>query len=121
MQRNDFEMFCLYYLGLNRNWEYRFLNANQIAKELNWTVNQLMAALQQLHIHPDTVLNTDFPLARHQVDIQLAADYLPGTHLQQMAQGIYDEFVRAAGKRRDWLAEIERERDADRHKKFDKR
>ena len=117
MRPDRFEMFCLYYLGLNRAGEYRFLNANQIARELNWTVGELMGTLQKLNIHPDTVLNTEFPLARHQVDVQLAADHYGPPDLQDMAGRIFEEFTRSMGRKRDWLGEIEREREADRDAK----
>ena len=82
MQQKRFEMFCLYYLGLNPQGEYRFLNANQVARQFNWTVDQLMTTLRKLDIHPDTVLNTDFPLARRQVDIHQCFSRLQSPSLQ---------------------------------------
>lgn len=114
MASDPFELFCLYYLGLTPEGAYRFANANQLAARLNCTVDDLMGALKGHGLHPDTVLNTDFPLARYQVDVQIAAENASPEWMRDFAQRIYAEFLGHVGKRRDWLAEIEREKQADR-------
>ena len=114
MRDDPFALFCLYYLGLNPVGQYRFANANQIAKQLNWTVADLLTVLSRHGLHPDTVLNTDFPLARHQIDIQLAAEGEPPHALHARAAQIYEQFRLHVGKRRDWLKEIEEEQERDR-------
>ena len=113
MSNDPLELFCLYYLGLTPQGEYRFANANRIAKHFNCTVDDLMGALRKHDLHPDTVLNTDFPLARHQVDIQIAAETETAATLKEFASRIYTDFRNKTGKARDWLAEIEREKQAD--------
>jgi DNA-binding transcriptional LysR family regulator len=106
-----FEIFSLYYLGLSPGGEVRFRNANQVAKLYNWTAQMLLDFLRQHELHPDVVLNTDFPLASHQVDLQLAVGRENPEQLRERAQRIYEDFVRVAGQRkRDWLKEIEEER-----------
>lgn len=117
MQPGPFTLFCLYYLGISPEGDYQFVNANQVARQLNWTVDELMAALKGHGIHPDTVLNTDFPMARHQVDIQIAAEAGGRDQLRALAEAIYEQFIGAAGKKRDWLKEIEAEREAEREAK----
>jgi len=108
---DPFEIFCLYYLGLSPEGEVRFRNANQVAKLYNWTPSMLFEFLQRHHLHPDVVLNTDFPFASHQVDLQLAAGRESPEELRQRAQRVYGDFCRVAGqKRRDWLKEIEEEK-----------
>ncbi len=112
--RNDaFGLFCLYYLGLSPEGQYRFQNGNQIAKRLNFTVADLMEVLRKQGQHPDVVLNTDFPMARHQADLQIAAETETPDQLRSRAQTIWEEFKGRAGKRRDWIAEIEREKEQD--------
>ena len=118
MGNDPFVLFCLYYLGLTPEGEYRFVNANQIAGQFNCTVDDLMGRLRKHGIHPDTVLNTDFPMARHQVDIQIAASEEAPQELKARAQTIYEEFLGTVGKKRDWLKEIEEEREADRERRF---
>jgi hypothetical protein len=117
MRDDPFGLFCYYYLGLTPEGEYRFSNANQIARHLNWTVPDLLTVLSRHGLHPDTVLNTDFPLARHQIDIQLAAEVESREQLGGRAATIYEQFRLHAGKRRDWLKEIEEEMERDRRPK----
>ncbi|MCZ6472697.1 MAG: hypothetical protein O6934_04590 [SAR324 cluster bacterium] len=112
MGNDPFQLFCLYYLGLTPEGEYRFTNGNKTAAYLNWTVAELMKNLRGHGLHPDTVLNTDFPLARHQVDLQIAAEKEHGDQLKAMAEQIYKSF-RNTSKRRDWLAEISQEKQED--------
>ena len=116
MGKDPFELFSLYYLGVTPEGQYRFANANQIAKLLRCTVDDLMAALRTHGIHPDSVLNTDFPLARYQVDIQIAAEKEKPEWLKEFAQRIYSDFRGTAGKKRDWHSEIEREKQEDRER-----
>ncbi len=116
MGNDPFELFCLYYLGLTPEGDYRFANANQIAARLNCTVEDLMGTLHGHGLHPDTVLNTDFPLARYQVDIQIAAESASPEWLKDFAERVYQEFRNHTGQSRDWLAEIEPEKQADRER-----
>jgi alpha-D-ribose 1-methylphosphonate 5-triphosphate diphosphatase PhnM len=117
MRDDPFGLFCIYYLGLTRQGEYRFVNANQIARQLNWTVADLLTVLAKHGLHPDTVLNTDFQLARHQIDIQLAAEVETVEQLKLRAIKIYEQFRLHAGKRRDWLREIAEEQEQERRQK----
>lgn len=117
MRNDPFALFCWYYLGLSPEGQCRFQNANQIAKRLNWAVADLMEVLRKQGQHPDSVLNTDFPMARHQADLQIAAEEESPEELRARALAIWQEFRGRIGKRRDWLAEIERERQQDREQR----
>ena len=113
IENDPFALFSLYYLGLTPEGEVRFFNANQIAKKYNWTVGALMQMLEKHGLHPDKVLNTDFPLSRYQIDFQLAAENAEVDVLQNLAQLVYERFRKAEGKKRDWLKEIESENESD--------
>ena len=115
---NPFEVFCWYYLGLSPQGEYHFVNGNRIAKQYNCSVAELLAFLGKHKLHPDVVLNTDFPMARYQVDVQLAAQERGSEHALELAARIFAEFQGRLGKRRDWLAEIEREREEERQRRY---
>ncbi len=113
--RNKFdalELFSFYYMGLNPEGTYRFANANQLARFYNATVPEIMTALRVAGLHPDSVVNTDFPMARYQVELQLASIDGDPDKLRAMASRIYDEFRAHAGKKRDWASEIESEQRA---------
>ena len=115
---NPFEVFCWYYLGLSPQGEYHFVNGNRIAKQYNCSVAELLAFLGKHKLHPDVVLNTDFPMARYQVDVQLAAQERGPEQALELATRIFAEFQGRLGKRRDWLAEIEREREEERQRRY---
>jgi len=121
MRDDPFGLFCLYYLGLSPEGQYRFQNANQIAKRLNWTVADLMDVLRKQGQHPDAVLNTDFPMARYQADLQIAAEREAPEEVRGRALAIWEDFRARKGKRRDWLAEIEREKEQDREQRAEQR
>jgi len=116
---SPFEVFCLYYLGLSPEGEYRFTNGNKIAQRYNWSMAELNAFLKKHNMDPDKVLNTDFPMARHQVDLQLSAEKNPGPAALDFAERIFNEFNNRLGTKRDWIREIEEEQQEDRRRKFD--
>ncbi len=107
---DPFELFCWYYLGLSPGGVYRFINGIHVAQHYICTVEDLMDYLKQHRIDPDTVLNTDFPLARYQIDVQLAARERGAEDLLQLAGRIFSEFRARLGTARDWIGEIEQER-----------
>ena len=115
--RDPFEVFCWYYLGLSPQGEYRFVNANQIAQQYNCTVGDLMQFLKKHALDPDRVLNTDFPMARYQVDVQMTAEKVGPEQALEFAERIFAQFQANAGTRRDWLAEIEREKEEERERR----
>ncbi len=115
---NPFELFCLYYLGLSPEGEYRFVNGNQIAKRYNCTVAELMAFLKDHQLDPDTVLNTDFPMARYQVDIQLAAEGGDAEQAMELAGRVFSAFRARIGNTRDWQQEIEQEKEEERARRY---
>lgn len=106
---NKFELFCEYYLGLTPEGGYKFSNANKIARRLNCTVAEVMGNLSRHGMHPDVVLNTDFPLAKYSVELQLAADEESPEQLRARAKKIFQAFQSRAGKKRDWIKEIREE------------
>lgn len=116
---DPFELFCLYYLGLSPEGDYRFVNGNQIAKRYNTTVDAVLHHLRSHDLDPDTVLNTDFPMARYQIDVQLAAESEHGPDALELASRIFEAYHSSRGRRRDWQAEIEEERDEDRRRRRD--
>jgi len=109
-------LFSWYYLGLTPEGEFQFVNANKIAKRLNCMVDDLMGQLADHNLHPDVVLNTNFPMARYQVDFQLAAEKEDGDQLQARAEAIFELYLGSRGTKRDWLKEIEEEKENDRRR-----
>ena len=112
---DPFTLFALYYLGVSPEGTYRFTNANQVARHLNWTPDMVLDYLKKHHMDPDRVLNLAFPLSQHQVDIQLAASEEPPERILERARLVYQSFQSAltGGQKRDWIKEIRDEQRAD--------
>lgn len=104
-------LFSQYYLGVHPEKGYNFLNGNRLAAEMGLNLEDLFRLLKKNGLHPDTVLHTDFPLAQHQADLQMMAmDGVSVEILWERAESIYHAFLKHKGKKRDWLAEIEEEK-----------
>ena len=106
---DPFELFCFYYLGLDPQGQYKFSNANQMARYYKTTVASIMNTLREFELHPDLVVNTDFPLSQYQVEIQLAHQAGEQQKMLAIAEQTYRGFRERIGKNRDWQAEIDRE------------
>jgi hypothetical protein len=86
---NEFELFCLYHLGLAGTQAGIPLNLNQIAQRLNVSLDVLNDFLQEAKLDPQSVLNSGFDLVGAQMDIQLAPE---GIHLDSVARRHFEEF-----------------------------
>ena len=86
---NEFELFCLYHLGLVGAQAGIPLNLNQIAQRLNVSLDVLNDFLQKTRLDPQSVLSSGFDLVGAQMDIQLAPE---GIHLDSVAQRHFEEF-----------------------------
>ena len=86
---NEFELFCLYHLGLVGTQAGIPLNLNQIAQRLNVSLDALDDFLRQVKLDPQSVLNSGFDLVGAQMDIQLAPE---GVHLESVARRHFEDF-----------------------------
>jgi len=88
-QLNEFELFCLYHLGLVGTQAGTPLNLNQIAGRLQVSLEELGNFLKSKQLDPQSVLDSGFDLVGAQMDIQLAPK---GIHLESVAQRHFDNF-----------------------------
>ena len=86
---NEFELFCLYHLGLVGTQAGIPLNLNQIAQRLNVSLDALDDFLRQVKLDPQSVLNSGFDLVGAQMDIQLAPE---GVHFESVARRHFEDF-----------------------------
>ena len=56
---------------------------------------------------PDTLLNRDFDMALAQLDIQVAPE---GVDRTELARNIYEDFLKAPIKKRDWKKILDEDR-----------
>ena len=68
------------------------------------TIRQI---LQEYKMDPDTLLNRDFDMALAQLDIQVAPE---GVDRTELARNIYEDFLKAPIKKRDWKKILDEDR-----------
>ena len=88
-QLDEFELFCLYHLGLVGTQAGIPLNLNQIAARLHISLDELDIFLKSKRLDPESVLSSGFDLVGAQMDIQLAPE---GIHLESVARRHFEDF-----------------------------
>jgi hypothetical protein len=68
------------------------------------TIRQI---LKEYEMDPDTLLNRDFDMALAQLDIQVAPE---GVDRTELARNIYEDFLKAPIKKRDWKKILDEDR-----------
>ena len=101
---HPFRLFCLYHLGLDDDGKASFKNANQCARILEVTQEQMNDALTAYRMTASTLLHSNFDLASAQADISVA---MPDVDLLAIARIHFNGFLSAKENARDWDAELE--------------
>ena len=94
-QLDEFELFCLYHLGLVGTQAGIPLNLNQIAARLQISLDELDNFLKSAQLDPESVLSSGFDLVGAQMDIQLAPQ---GIHLESVARRHFEDFRQTQNK-----------------------
>ncbi len=106
-----FDLFCAYHLGITGQGTYKAQNINEIARRFNIAAGRIKQLLQVYGIDSDTVINADFDMALAQLDMMVAP---PGIDRRELAKTLYDEFMAAPKKARDWQRELREDAEANR-------
>lgn len=101
-----FELFCAYHLGITEDGGYRFQNVHQVARRFGTNAGVIKQILCELGMDSDTVVHSSFDMASAQVDIMLAPDGIDRT---EVARRLYEEFLVAPRRSRDWQKELEQD------------
>jgi len=102
-----FSLFCAYHLGIGPNKEYKPSNINEVARRFGQDQGVVKQALKECNMDSASLLNKDFDMALAQLDIQVAPE---GIDKMELAKSIYEEFLQAPNKKRDWKKIIEEDR-----------
>ena len=94
-QLDEFELFCLYHLGLVGTQAGIPLNLNQIAARLQVSLDDLDNFLKSAQLDPESVLSSGFDLVGAQMDIQLAPQEI---HLESVAKHHFEDFRKKQNK-----------------------
>jgi hypothetical protein len=101
-----FALFCAYHLGITEDGGYRFQNVHQVARRFGTNAAVIKQLLAELRMDSDVIVHSDFDMADAQVDIMMAPE---GMSRVELAREIFERFRSAPRKRRDWIAELERD------------
>lgn len=100
---DPFELFLAYHLGITADDKYKATNIHDVARRFGVSAGRIKQLLQDYHMDPDTVINSDFDLAMAQVDIQVAPE---GVSRKELARGIYEDYLKAKKGTRDWARQL---------------
>ena len=104
---HPFDLFCAYHLGIGANGQYRPSNINEVANRFKQNMGTIRQILKEYKMDPDTLLNRDFDMALAQLDIQVAPE---GVDRTELARNIYEDFLKAPIKKRDWKKILDEDR-----------
>lgn len=97
MKPSAFQIFCGYYLGLDKDFGTRFFNIHSLAGHYGISTDELHALMDEYHILPEDMVHIDFNIAKaHGIAQEL--DF-SGQHneLILFAKKSFDEFTQALG------------------------
>lgn len=98
-----FDLFCAYHLGITEDDGYRFQNIHDVAKRFRVSSGVIKQLLSEYDMDADALVQAKFDLASAQVDVMVAP---PGVSRVAMAHALFDEFLRAPRRKRDWAKEL---------------
>ena len=101
-----FTLFCAYHLGIMEDGGYRFQNVHHVARRFGTNAGVIRQLLAEFRMDPDVIVHSDFDMADAQVDVMMAPE---GVSRIELAREIYERFRSARPRRRDWIAELERD------------
>ncbi len=102
-----FDLFCAYHLGIGPNKQYKPANIHEVARRFGSDTGTVKQALKEYNMDPESLLDRDFDMALAQLDIQVAPE---GVDRTELARSIYEEYLEAPYKKRDWKKILEEDR-----------
>ena len=104
---DPFELFCAYHLGISPTNQYRPSNINEVANRFNLDTSSTRQILKKYGMDSASLLDRDFDMAMAQLDIQVAPE---GVNRTELARNIFEDFLEAPVKKRDWKKIIEEDK-----------
>lgn len=98
-----FDLFCAYHLGITADDRYQFQNLHDVAKRFGCSSGVVKQLLSEMNLDADALVQSKFDIASAQVDIMAAP---PGVSRTELARRLFDEFLKAPRRARDWAAEL---------------
>lgn len=95
MDPTPFQVFCAYYLGLDREFQYRFFHLNAMAEHFGVAPLRLKALMDEWRLAPEDTRHVDYNLARAHATAQEIARQGQREDVETFARRTWDEFVQA--------------------------
>jgi hypothetical protein len=95
MKPTPFQVFCGYYLGLDRDFRYRFFNQDQLARHFGIEPHELRNLMEEYYLTPETTRHVDYNIARAHAGAQGAAETSNRDDVITFARTAFQEFRQA--------------------------
>ncbi len=97
MDPTPFQVFCAYYLGLDREFRYRFFHLNAMAEHFGVAPPRLKALMDEWRLAPEDTRHVDYNLARAHATAQEIASQGQRDDVETFARRTWEEFLQARG------------------------
>ena len=97
MDPTPFELFCAYYLGLDRDFRYRFFHLNSMAEYFRVEPSRLKLLMDEWRLAPEDTRHVDYNLAQAHATAQELATTARKDDVKAYATRVFEEFLQARG------------------------
>lgn len=105
MDPTPFQIFCGYYLGLDKDFRYRFFNLHSLAEHYGIAPERLRFLMSEWHMTPEDVRHVEFNVARAHAEAQKIAASGFREDLERFARSQFEAYCQLLAKydpRRDF-------------------
>jgi hypothetical protein len=95
MKPTPFQIFCGYYLGLDRDFNYRFLNQRQLAAHYGLDSEEMRHLIEECHLTPEISRHVDYNLVKAHATAQELFDAGRRDDVIDHARRTFEEFRQA--------------------------
>jgi len=98
MRPTPFQVFCGYYLGLDKDFRYRFFNVNSLAAHYGIAPGELKGLLEEYGLTPEVTRHVNYNLAKAHAMAQEIVEFGGGEDIRSFARRTFEEFTAARGQ-----------------------
>jgi len=95
MRITPFQVFCGYYLGLDKDLRYRFFNQGQLAAHYGMDPAELRHLMEEYHLTPEITRHVDYNMAKAHATAQELYDSGQKEEVATFARSTFEEFRQA--------------------------
>lgn len=107
MRPTPFQIFCAYYLGLDLEFRYKFLNLNAVARMFGLTVYELRNLMDHYYLSPELTRHVNYNLASAHATAQELSQTKGRFEVERYAIKCWEEFRQALDRTYDHKKDFE--------------